>query len=301
MAKDRKASGAAITGAGAVTAGTGFVAGGVPGAKANVRPITEPTPGVRGQARKAKAVPAGILGFRHNAHAGGLYGFKQKATENAWKGPPQHAQEAYSHGRAEGKIHPEEQVLRHLKGAKRGAGLALAGGAAATAYGVRRMSSEKVKKSRREDTYSGAAVGAGAAGLGVTHGAHGVLRGQQRKWSEAAADNVAAAGRLVPSVSGQGHSEAHIKRGEASIKRNPNTFRNVHPNVAQEAGRLRGSAIQHAHFAHVYGSTAKVVGRLRTPSAVVAGAGAGGLALSRKKDKMKKNQSARMSAFGVEH
>lgn len=301
--RDHAASGSAIAAGGAVTAGTGFAAGGVPGAKANIQPFVKPEPGVRGQAKKVKAFPGGVLGFRHNAHAGGIYGFKQKATENAWKGPTHDAHEAFSRGRTEGKIAPEEAVLRHLKGGKKAAGAAMAGGAALTALGVRRARGEVKKADRRSKSYNGAVLGAGAATAGVGHGGAKLLAHQDRKWSAAASHNVSQASKLVPGMAGpktrrgKPISTEDLRSADSEVRRNPKTFKGVHPNVAQEAGRLRGAAIQQAHFADVYRDTGKMVGRLRAPGLVAAGVGAGGLALSRKKSPVKKN----MSAFGVEH
>src|ERR1043165_6128958 len=155
--KDHTASGSAIAAGGAVTAGTGFVAGGVPGAKPKVKNFVDLNLGSKGPKESAKALArhpsavrafhGGVLGFRHNAHAGGIYGFKQKATENAWKGPSHDSHEAFFRGRTEGKIPPEEQVLRHLKGGKKAAGATMAGGAALTAYGIHRAR-QKVSKAK---------------------------------------------------------------------------------------------------------------------------------------------------------
>lgn len=304
--KDHSASGSALAGAGAVTAGTGFVAGGVPGAKSDVKPFVRPEPGIRGQAKKTKAFPGGILGFRHNAHAGGIYGFKQKATENAWKGGPKDSHEAFFHGRTEGKIAPEEQVLRHLKGGKKAAGATMAGGAALTALGVHRARS-KVSKADREKSYHGALLGAGAATAGIGHGGAKLLAHQDKKWSAAAAHNVGQASKLIPGMAGpkvrRGRpiSTEDLHAADTEVRRNTKTFKGVPSHVAQEAGRLRGAAIQQAHFADVYRDTGKMVGRLRGGGLVAAGAGAGGLALSRKNRVKKSAGTTSLSAFGVEH
>lgn len=310
--KSHAASGSALAAGGAVTAGTGLVAGGVPGAKAKVKPFIDLKLGSKGPGESAKALithpraagafHGGIFGFRHNAHAGGIYGFKQKATENAWKGPAQDAHEAFSRGRVEGKIHPEEQVLRHLKGGKKVAGAAMAGGAALTALGVRRARGEVKKADRRSQSYNGAVLGAGATTAGVGHVGAKVLGSQDRKWSAAASSNADRAGKLVPGMAGpktrrgKPITTEDLRSADSEVRRNPKTFKGVHPNVAQEAGRLRGAAIQQAHFADVYRDTGKAVGRLRAPGLVAAGVGAGGLALAHR-SRVKKN----MSAFGVEH
>ena len=91
--KDRSASNAAITSAGAVTAGTGLAAGGIPGAKPNENAVWNMKGGegkgvkraistVRGAAPAAPATPGGILGFRYKVHAGGLYGFDREGERS---------------------------------------------------------------------------------------------------------------------------------------------------------------------------------------------------------------------------
>lgn len=291
--KDHTASGSAIAAGGATITGTGFVAGGVPGAKVDINAAVNKEPGVRGKLRQAKATPGGVLGFRHKAHAGGIYGFKQKATENAWKGPAHDPHEAFFRGRTEGKIHPEEQVLRHLKGGKKAAGGLMAVGAATTAYGLHRRK-QVSKADRREKSYSGALLGAGAATAGVSHGTTKLLGSQERKWSIAATRNVSEAGKLVPGMAGpkvrrgKPLTTESLRDADSEVRRNPKTFKNVPAHVAEHAGKLRGAAIQQAHFADVYRDTGKMVGRLRAPGLVAAGAGAGGLALSRKKKPMSK-------------
>jgi hypothetical protein len=94
----------------------------------------------------------------------------------------------------------------------------------------------------------------------------------------------------------RGITTESLHSADTEIRRNPKAFKGVPTHVAEEAGKLRGAAIQQAHFADVYRSTGKAVGRLRAPGLVAAAAGAGGLALTRKKT-VKKN----LSAFGVEH
>ena len=315
--KDHVASGSAIAAGGGVVGATGFVAGGVPGVKPNIDPLVQVNQerskgkGFKATARKAKkVVPAvargtggGILGFRRKAHEGGIYGFKQQATTNAWKGATHDPHEAFLRGRVEGKIAPEEQVLRHLKGGKKAAGAAMAGGAATMAYGVHRARQKVEKADRDEKAFHGALLGGGAATAGVSHGAVKLLGSQEKKWSAEATHNVGRAEKLVPGMAspkvrrGKKVSFEAIRDADTEARKNPKSFKGVHPNVAQEAGRLRGAAIQQAHFADVYRSTGKAVGHLRGPGLVAAAAGAGGLAVSRKKDKVKKN----LSAFGVEH
>lgn len=326
--KDHAASGSAIAAGGAATAGVGLAAGGVPGAKSDFSSILNTKPGsgkgvkravstVRGRAPAAKAAPGGILGFRVSAHRGGLYGFTDQARKHALK-PVDSAPDAFWRGRNAGKIAPEEKVIRHMQGGKKAAGAALVGGAAATAYGLRRARGEVKKAQRDSDKYNGALLGAGAAGAGISHGATRLLGSQHHKWAGAASNSIDEAGKLVPSIGGRQGKKLTLKQmhrhkinnpgqpypktmhpvvSDSDIKRDPKLLHGVHPKVAEQAGRLRGAAAQQTHFAEVYRDTAKVVGRFRGPSAIIAGAGAGGLAMSRKKERVKKN----MSAFGVEH
>lgn len=311
MAKDNTARDAAITGGGAVVAGTGLAAGGIPGARPKVKHFVDLKLADKGPKESAKtlarhpgvvrAFHGGALGFRHNAHAGGLYGFKQKATEEAWKGAAKDSHEAFFRGRGEGKIVPEVKIMRHLKGGKAAAAGALATGSAAVGYSRadgRPKKRTKVKKSRRSDQYNGALIGTGISGAGVSHGGSKLLGSQSRKWSKQAARNIDRAGDLVPNIAGRARGTHTPKVTDRAIRRNPHTFEGVHHETAQEAGRLRGAAVQQAHFAEVYRDTGKMVGRLRNPSLVAAGAGAGGLAISRKK---KKKDKVHKSGFGVDH
>jgi hypothetical protein len=314
--KDQSASGAAIAGAGVVTAGTGLAAGGVPGAKSDFSALFPKTPKhrapvtgakkvVRTVAERAPAVkvaPGGILGFRSSAHRGGHYGFQLKAQEDAKKKIAS-SSDAYWRGRNAGKIAPEEKIMRHMKVGRGAAGLALVGGSAAAAYGVKRS---KVSKAQRHtEQYSGALAGAGVAGAGLSHGGSKVLDSQRRKWETTASRNVDDAGKLVPALAGREGKRLTLRQmhkhktknpgkpfpksmyplvSDTAIRSNPKLMSGVSPKTAEKAGQLRGAAVQGRHFAEVYGNTAKVVRGLRTPSLIVAGAGAGGLAMSRKKD-----------------
>lgn len=328
--KDNVASGSAIAGVGAVTAGTGLVAGGVPGGKSDFSSIYRTKPGsgkgvkravtsVTGKTPAVKAIPGGILGFRHSAHKGGtayFRGMKRASAKDASKS----AADAFWHGRNAGKIKPEIEIMRNMRKGKKVAGAAVIGGTAATVYGVKRATTEVKKSQRNSDKYHGAVLGAGTAGAAISHGSSKVLSGQQRKWATRASDSVDEAGKLIPGIAGREGQKLNLRQmnkyktqnpgkpwpktmypkvTDRDIKRNPKIFSGVNPKVAQKAGHLRGAAAQQRHFAEVYGNTAKVVRRLRTPSLVAAGVGAGGLVATRKKDKVRK--SVNLSAFGVEH
>ncbi len=332
--KDHTASGSAIAGAGAITAGTGFVAGGVPGVKPDGNTVfnTKPPQGtglkrqvsrVTGKMPARKATPGGILGFRTDIHEGGTRHFQAQAARYASRKvqPGKEASHAYSHNYTEGKIAPERQVIRHMKGGRKVANLALVGGTAATAYGIRRARQKVEKAQRQSDKLHGAELGAGGAAAGAAFGGHKLLRHQEKTWANRARSGVTEAQKLVPGLGGLKSNQnmrqyqRHLARGgtpenfpktttperdTADILRDKKVFHGVHPKTAAKAGQLRGAAAQAEHFSHVYGNTAKVVGRLRAPASIVAGAGAAGLATSRMKSK-KVQKNSRMSAFGVEH
>ena len=266
---------------------------------------------VTGKAPAAKALPGGILGFRTHAHRGGLYDFTERAKEHAKK-PAQTASEAYWQGRNAGKIAPEEEIIRHMKGGRKAAGAALVGGAATTAYGMRQAKEERQrvhKAERHTDKYHGALLGGGGSVAAISHGGSKLLRGQGKKWEGRASRSIDEAGKLVPAIAGREGKKLSLKQihqhktkrpGEpfpktmrpvvtdSAIKRDPKLLSGVHPHVAEKAGRLRGAAAQQTHFAEVYDNTAKVIRRGRAPGLIAAGAGAGGLAASRMKPKKKR-------------
>jgi len=268
----RNRRGTAVVGAGAVAGGTGLIAGGVPKAKSDSTAARQMGrgKGVRSSVRGAtKIAPGGILGFRSHAHGGGIYGFKQKHTEAEWSGPAKSKQSAFYRGYNYGKIEPEMKVIRGLAQGRRAANAALVGGAATVAGGLAYRRKHKVSKGRREsDTYNAALVGAGGTGAALTHTVPRFLRTKEKKYAVRAAGETARSNALAPSLAGR-------RTGE--VRRKPHLLKGVPRHAAQEAGRLRGAAAQHEHFAEVLGGTAKAVGRFRTPTTVAAGIGAGGL------------------------
>jgi hypothetical protein len=335
--KNQEASGAAIAAGGAGLAGTGLAAGGIPGAKSDSRPIFDLKPGRGGPVKRkvtavtqntkaAKAAKGGILGFRTHVHEGGTAGFQQQERQIATRSvaPGREASHAFSHGYTSGKIGPELKIIRQMKGGKKAAGAALVGGVGTTAYGLKRAKEQVEKAERHSDQFHGALIGAGGAGLGVGAGGRKVLRGQERKWRNRANTGIDEAQKLVPGLGGRKSDQnlrrynKHLRRGGTpgdfpktmrperemtDILRDKKVFHGVAPETAKKAGALRGGAAQAEHFSHVYGNTAKVVGRLRGPSALLAGAGVGGLAATKAQDKnqrLKKNFST-VSAFGVVH
>lgn len=296
----RDASNAALVGAGSTTAGVGLAAGGIPGVRANhsayvgarSKPEQERVRNLTRRQRTAehvkgvKATPGGILGFRMSAHRGATYGFKQDRTLDDWRQPggplhdPRHPQtsahHAYSRGWRAGRVEPEEKVLRHMGGAKKVAGLALVGGTGTAAYGALRDRKRVKKDDRTARRRAGALAGTGAAASAITYGGTAALQNQAHRWQRKATKNREEAGRLVPKIAG---------RSGEYIQDHPSLFRGVGPHVARQAGEMRGNATQQAHFAHVYRDTGKIVGHFRTPSAVAAGAGLGGLAALKTRDK----------------
>lgn len=324
----RNIAGSTLAGAGGVTAGTGLLAGGIPHAKSDFSSVFDVKRGegkgprkiistVRGAAPARKAVPGGILGFRLSAHKGGTYGFQQFARKNARKGAQDNA-EAFHHARNVGKIPAEAKVMRGMARARSGANAAFVGGVGATAEGLHLRKKPVNKRDRNTDTYNSALLGAGGAGTVISHQGSKSLGRFQRKYERAASDSVDRAGQLVPKIAGREGKKLSLRQmhqhklknpgqpfpksmypsvSDQEIKRNPHLLGGVPKSAASAAGHLRGQAAQERHFAEVFGSTAKAVRRFRTPSAVVAATGAGGLAVSSHKKKVSK----RMSAFGVEH
>lgn len=304
----RHAQGSAIAGAGAVTAGTGLIAGGVPGVKGSYKDIERmKKPGLKNKIRGgAKLGGGGVLGFRSAFHEGGVKWFERVEDQKSKIKNPTPSQ-TFTRARNQGKIAPELKVLRHLSGAKKAAGAALVGGSAATAAGIHRAKSEVRKDQRRGQTYNAALAGAGATGAAVSTGTGALLGHQEKKWARRASHSIDEAGRLIPSMAGRKNPTVtdkqyarQVKRhpgqpfpksmypvhSDAEMARNPKKYlHGVDHETARKAGRLRGEAAQATHFAEVYGDTAKVVRRFRGPSAVVGTVAAGGLLASRNKKK----------------
>ena len=201
--------------------------------------------------------------------------------------------------------------MRGMRTGHRAANAARVAGAATTAYGLSRSGKDKLKKNiEKKDnsrSYNGALVGAGTTGAVAAHGSAKFMDSKQKKFAAQASGNVDRAGKLIPAIAGrqtqEAHREAEVREKHFGVKPDlkqtmypsvsdgqigrENLMRGKSKKVAAEAGRLRGAAAQERHFAEVYRNTAKVSRSVRTPSAIVAAAGAGGLLASR--DKVKKN------------
>lgn len=312
-------------GAGGVAAGVGLAAGGIPGAKSDFSSVFRVKSGegkgvkravstIRGAAPAAAAAPGGILGFRLSAHKGGTYGFKEQAKADAKKGPPTSSKDAFYRGYNAGKIGPEEKIIRGMTRGRGAANATMLGGAGAAAYGLSRPKDRVKKSEKNTDKYHATLAGAGTAGAVTAHAGSKYLKGQEKKFATSATNKVDEAGKLVPSMAGrkgkkmnlrQMHNYAkknpgspwpktmHPKVSDGAPGRHPEMLAGVKPEVAERAGKLRGAAAQERHFSEVFGNTSKVVRRFRTPSAIVGGVGAGGLAINHVKVKK--------SAFGVDH
>lgn len=301
--KRKEPSGATIAGAGATTAGVGYLAGGTPRKKVSLEGINfnEKPKNARqlvgDKARVASRMgQGGILGFRTTVHEGGLYGFNQAATKDKWSGAPKDSKTAFRHGRNAGKIAPEVKVIRHMSGGRKAAHALAASGVAAAGYGAGKERKQTVKKadSRRK---SDAWTGAGAAGAGISGGGGALLSSQRRRWSKEASRNIDAGGKLVPATAGRrkgrfGRTTMDPSVTDGAIVRNK-LLSGVDVDSARKLGQHRGAAAQARHFAHVYGSTGKVV--------ALGGGAASAAALYRgakgKKTQVQKN----LSAFGVDH
>jgi hypothetical protein len=327
--------GSALIGGGSVAAGTGLVAGGVPGAKsdftsvfrvAEQRQAAAGRKGVRGAAARAKAwtpgfkaTPGGILGFRTHAHAGGTYGFQEEAKEAAKK-PVKNAADAFYRGRTEGKIAPEIKVMNGMIQGRKVAHGALGAGAAAIGAGAYLKHKSKVAKSRHSsDGYNATLVGAGGTGAVVSHGGAAFLDRKRKGYEASAARKVDEAGKLVPGLAGREGKKMNLRQmhqfrqkhgpdapwpktmypsvHDSAVKRSPHIVAGVSEHAAKEAGKLRGAATQERHFAEVMGATAKGVRAFRGPSAIVGAVGLGGLAANSHRNKIKKS----LSGFGVDH
>jgi hypothetical protein len=311
----REASGAAIASAGAVTGAVGLAAGGVPGTRPNGNAVFRMKPatgqglkrvasGVKGKAVAADAVHGGILGFRGSIHELGTKHFEAIDAKNQAKRRGNEAKgQSFYRGYNAGKIAPEKSIIRGMKTGRKVAHGVLGAGTAATAYGVYRAK-HNVKKSDNTQKYNGALLGAGTAGAAVAHGGSKYLGAQQKKYARRASANVDRAGELVPAIAGRHGQQmtlpqmSRYKRKnpgapfpktmhpvvrDGDIKRNPKLLAGVPRDTAETVGHLRGAAAQERHFAEVFGNTGKVVRGFRTPSALVAAAGAGGLAAAHRK------------------
>ena len=273
LKRDRTASGAALAGAGAATAGIGLVGGGIPGVRAKHEMLADiHQPGLRGAGAAAASARGGVFGFRTDAHRAATVHFARDQAYYA--GKPANRAQMFSRGHNAGKVAPEHQIIRHLRGARRASYAALAGGTALTAYGIRRARTPVQKDRRDLAGYSGTLAGAGLATAAASEGGRRVLMGQSKAWRARQHQAQGRAAALVPNTTGHTSEQVaatpHLLAGKSKAQ-------------AYAAGEHRGYAAQARYFANTYRKNARMVGRLRNPALAVGAAGLAGVAASKVK------------------
>lgn len=287
----RTADGALI-GAGGVTAATGLAAGGIPGMKSHASGMSNSGTGWRrefkadakGNRARAAAMPGGVFGYRTEAHKKATKDFEADKAKNAGAKKLTRVQH-FLRGRGTGKIGPEYEIMRDLKGGRLGATAALVGGTAAVGYGIhghkKHTTLKKNKRSDKEETAAGALIGTGAATTAVGAGGQAVLNHQGRKWRAKSDVHVKQAGDIIPGLKGMNRPVGDHTR------LNRKTFAGTSNARAGEAGALHGAATQERYFSHVYHKNAKYMGRLKKPGLAAIGIG-GALAYEAHREKKKK-------------
>lgn len=310
MTKDEKKK-ATATGVGAVGIGAGLVGGGIPGAKADSRAgrqlfphlpeYQSPTvkdlfhrgpiqPRVEAAARMGRG---GIFGYRDDAHARFL---RRQTGEVPYKDLTTRSN-IFLRGQGAGKVAPEKKIIRHMRAGRKASYGLLAGGAGLTAYGTHKKK-EPVGKASDAERRSAALGVAGGTIAGGSYGAARLLEHQGRKWASQSAQDIEAARKIIPELGGWTEGSRKNKRipnvkPDLSNKdvenRRRNIFHNYNRSQTEKAGKLRGSAAQGRYFSGVYGVNARRIRRIGIPAGLAAGAaGAGGVALSRRKEKVGK-------------
>lgn len=273
----RDASGAAIAGAGGVTATAGLVGGGIPGFRSDSDTIANVRQGPWRQ-RTGAALSSGrggIFGYRTDAHQGALNRFEAERAKHA--GVETSRSNMFLRGRGNGKIKPEVDIIRHLKRGRRASHVALVGGAGITVFGAHRTQRAGVSKSTRDtERYHGALLGTGATAAAASIGGERALRYQGRKWSAREAGSRAAAAKIIPNM------KPEVSDGE--VTRNKRILAGKSKLQAEAAGMHRGAAAQERYFASVYNGSAKIARRVRSPALATAAVGGGGLLLARRRD-----------------
>jgi hypothetical protein len=286
--------GAAMTGSGSVLAGTGVLAGGIPGAREprslNVWNLHEHqetgrrTSGL-GKAKIIAPLPrAGILGFRANMHHDFI------TETNAKTGGS-----AYQQGKRAGQLKSEHSIVRGMRLGRRASYGLTAGGAALALAGHRRSQQSKVgKRDLNRGNASAAALGTGATVAGVSQAASTGLGRFGRKYGRSAQQHTLAAQRLAPHYGGLVVIPAKHNAFGQQVKPAKTTIKPEIPNwkveaerydrrikggakVKAQVGHHRGVAAQERHFAEVFNNTARGFKRARNPALAVAGLGAAGL------------------------
>jgi len=313
---DNNQRNSAMTASGSVLAGTGLVAGGLPG-------VREPNGNnvwlLRGATRKKKGkidrkedlkpkdprgmkspvhpsnlghnvkhlgpLPkAGILGYRSNVHQSFIDENHSKTKGNA-----------YVRGNRAGKLIAEDKVVHGMRLARRGSyGLTLGGGALA-ATGMYRSKNNVGKRNDNFQRNATSAVAGGTTLAAVSNAAPKVLDKFSRNYSNSAKKHVLAAHVLHPGMGGletlpEKRSEVfgnvtrkakqtmYPAKTDKELREAGEVGRIRSASVAEQVGRHRGIAAQERHFVEAMDGTSKVIRRLRAPAVAVAAMGAAGLA-----------------------
>lgn len=312
----------AMVGAGTVAAGTGLLAGGVPGVKEpdalniwNIRGKVRGTPLIKpadhrnvesrfsrsNLAHNAKILApqprAGILGFRAAAHQAFIDDSKNKKHGNA-----------YVKGMRAGKLESEEKIVRGMRTARRATYPLTIGGIGLAAAGRHRQRVGKAASDRAK-RWGGEAVGAGLTTAAVGHGVPEVLDRYSRRYADSAKAHTVAAQRLAPHFGGLKTTPAKIsdfgvmthparqtiypERTDRELAADKSADRIRTAATRATVGRHRGIAAQERHFVEVFDSTSRAVRRARGPGLALAGAGAAGLLGARQRKVTKADSSDR--------
>jgi hypothetical protein len=289
----------AALGTGAVLAGGGFVAGGVPGAKvtandAIVEGIKRGTPASR-LTHAAQAAPGGVFGYRHAAHQRFINENLNLKDQKYTGGTPQH--DKYWAGANKGRVNAEKDVMGYLKRARRVSHGALIGGAGLMAASrikrKERKPGEVGKAERRKKEYQSPSGMAGiVGGSTLAAGSLGVATHLERKgdeWANQAARAYKRSEKMAPNAGGfdiiNPRSVEPKKRTNVLHVKPHKTFEEIGaesghtlagqtPKSAGKLGEMHGGAAQNRYFAGQFGGNAKLVRRLGVSS----GAGIAALA-----------------------
>lgn len=330
---------AAITGAGATTAGVAALAGGIPKAQPDLsvagkltaedksRGMRRAAKRVKTQAQAAKLTPGGILGFRTGIHEFGTGYLKEKASQDkkAKRTSPESTARAYDRGVTTGRIGQENKIISGMKAGRKFSHGALAAGVGTAGYGIYRSKKESVKKSdarTRSDKYAGTLVGVGGSGAAISQGTSMYLNRHYKKYSAKSGQNIDRAGKLAPRTAGREGDDMgrSLKRMDKYKKKHPGADwpKTMYPKVTDQ--QIESNPKK--YFKGVDHKTTEKVGRLRGQAAeqrhyaevfqntaktvkrfrtpsLALGAAGVGGVIANQDKKVKKSHT--VSAFGVDH
>jgi hypothetical protein len=297
--KDDRQRNAAIAGGATVAGGVGLVGGGIPGTKpkADNMDVFRSSSGkqkgatakthIKTGAKKRKAAyntgKGGIFGYREQAHKGEQK--KLKAHKLDTHGMNTDSGKAFHNSFQTGKIKPEKQVIRHMRGGRLASNAALIGAVGAGGYVAHKKLKERKSKVKKAEEKKGrkmsALAGASATGLAASVGGEKLLNQQAGMWAKRRDKSLMAAQKA--------HNGARTNMTSREIA-SSGVMNNTDPAAAAEAGKHRGRATQQKYFSNVYRQTGKAFKRGRKPAiaaTAVTGAGAGIAAYKSKKNKAK--------------